>query len=190
MNRPADPIALASRSPRRYQLLCAAGYQVTVIEGALEPAAPTEGEAAEVARAQAWAKMPATSTDRLVIAADTVVVVDRQVLGKPVDGADAVRMLSALSGRTHAVCSAAALSWRGEERTVYRVAEVRFRQLSSADIERYVGTGEPMDKAGAYGIQGAGAHLVEQVSGSHTTVVGLPLPALIAALDSWGVVRC
>jgi septum formation protein len=102
MNRPADPIALASRSPRRYQLLCAAGYQVTVIEGALEPAAPTEGEAAEVARAQAWAKMPATSTDRLVIAADTVVVVDRQVLGKPVDGADAVRMLSALSGRTHA----------------------------------------------------------------------------------------
>jgi septum formation protein len=190
MKRLATPLYLASRSPRRFELLCAAGYRVELVEGAQEPENPRDGDAREVARAQAWAKMPAADPDHLLVSADTVVVVDRTVLGKPANAADARRMLRALSGRSHAVCSAVALRWKGRQQTVCRLAKVQFRSLSTPDIDRYVETGEPMDKAGAYGIQGAGAHLIDRVTGSHTTVVGLPLPGLIAALDRWEVVRC
>ena len=113
-----------------------------------------------------------------MIAADTVVVLDGQILGKPTDAADAVRMLTKLSGRTHKVLTGVAVSFQGRQLAEVCGTEVIFRTLTAAEIADYVATGEPLDKAGAYGIQGRGAVFVEKINGCYNNVVGLPLTRL------------
>lgn len=116
-----------------------------------------------------------TGTETPVVSADTIVVLDNIILGKPADAADAKRMLSMLSGRTHQVKTAAAVRYLNKTLLQVITTEVHFRTLTEPEIEWYAGTGEPMDKAGAYGIQGKGAVLVEKIEGSYDNVVGLPL---------------
>jgi septum formation protein len=127
--------------------------------------------------------------DALVIAADTIVVLDGRIFGKPVDEADACRMLRALSGRTHVVHTAVVVALGGGRRVESRVESTRvtFRELDDSEIAAYVATGEPMDKAGAYGIQGYGATIVERVDGDYFTVMGLALRRLVALLERVGI---
>jgi septum formation protein len=125
--------------------------------------------------------------DALIISADTIVVIDGQVLGKPRDAADATRMLRTLSGRTHVVFTAVAAAIGGTVESAVEAVAVTFRELSDATIAAYIATGEPNDKAGAYGIQGYGATLVERIDGDYFAVMGLPLRRLVALLDRLGV---
>ena len=127
--------------------------------------------------------------DALVIAADTIVAVDGRIFGKPVDEADARRMLRVLSGRTHVVHTAVAVVRDAGRRVESKVESTRvtFRDLNDSEIADYVATGEPMDKAGAYGIQGYGATIVERVDGDYFTVMGLALRRLVSLLEQVGV---
>ena len=124
----------------------------------------------------------------LVIAADSIVALDGAVLGKPNDGLEAFRMLSALSGRRHQVYTGVTLLRDGERRTEHEVTTVTFRELTQDDITRYIATGEPMDKAGAYGAQGKAALFVEGIEGDFFNVMGLPLCRLGKMLRQQGVV--
>jgi septum formation protein len=188
----SERLVLASRSPRRADLLRTAGIPFRV-----QPAGDVEAaHAAELARvhdqperyAEELARLKAADVrdgvdERLVLGADTIVVLDGDVLEKPADAAEAHAMLARLSGREHVVISAIALlvaggrTWIGHERT-----EVTFLPLESGAIDRYVATGEPMDKAGAYGIQGYGALMVRGLRGCYFNVMGLPLALLGRAL--------
>ncbi len=183
-------VILASSSPRRLQLLQQIG-----IEAKVRPAAFDELSAGkmadEVVLANAVGKCQAVCAacgDKVpVIAADTVVVLDNQILGKPKDAADAVRMLTELSGRTHKVLTGVAVSFDGRQLAEVCETEVIFRTLTAAEIADYVATGEPLDKAGAYGIQGRGAVFVEKINGCYNNVVGLPLTRLHLMLAKLGV---
>lgn len=185
-------IVLASQSPRRRELLERMGLRdFRVLAPAIDETEP-DGTPPEVLvcglsarKARAVARQIGPET--LVLAADTVVALDRQILGKPKDGRDAERMLAALSGRTHQVYTGVTLRRGAREETRYEVTQVRFRTLCEEDIRRYVATGEPMDKAGAYGIQGYGALLVEEICGDYCNVVGLPVFRLGQMLNDFGV---
>jgi len=180
----ADVLVLASASPRRAELLQQVGiaFEVRVSQVAEDGDVPG-AEPAEVAELHARQKaldVAAGAPLRLVLGADTVVVLDGRVLGKPRDEDEARAMLRALSGRTHEVITGVALALlRGADPELIAQDHVRtqvtFRELSEAEIEAYVMSGEPMDKAGAYGIQGRGALLVEEIKGCYSNVVGLPL---------------
>ena len=122
-----------------------------------------------------------------VIAADTIVVIDNVILGKPQDAAAAKAMLQRLSGRTHQVMTGVAVSYKGQKMSEVCVTDVSFRQLTAEEIDAYIATGEPMDKAGAYGIQGRGAVLVEKINGCYNNVVGLPLTMLHEMFRQLGV---
>jgi septum formation protein len=167
-------LVLASGSPRRRELLGLLGVPFDVVSPDVdESPLPGEGPTDHVLRI-ASAKANAVARRRpesLVLAADTVVDLDDRILGKPVDAADAARMLRALSGREHRVHTGVVVADDAELVTTV----VRFDELFPADVERYVATGEPLDKAGAYAIQGAGAAFVREVRGSVTNVIGLPL---------------
>ena len=184
-------IILASQSPRRRELLKRMGleeFEVIPARGE-ERAAPglsPEQLVEELSRRKAE-EIAAAHPEALIIAADTVVSVDGAVLGKPRDRDDAVRMLSLLSGREHMVYSGLTVCRRGRFVTGHEATGVRFRPLSREDISRYVSTGEPMDKAGAYGIQGYGCTLVEGISGDYYNVVGLPVCRLGQILAGFGV---
>jgi septum formation protein len=180
-----QPLVLASQSPRRKSLLLCAGISFEVrpsrivepipLEGDLDPAGPCE-----VAKKCACLKSQAVWTDypyARVLGADTIVVLEGSIFGKPRDGAHAVRMLQRLSGRDHEVITGMCLSGPTDSapRVCSVTTRVRFKTLTRAEIEAYVKTGEPMDKAGAYGIQDRGAFLVRSIEGSYTNVVGLPV---------------
>ena len=122
-----------------------------------------------------------------VIAADTIVVIDNVILGKPQDAAAAKAMLQCLSGRTHQVITGVAVRYKGQQLSKVCVTDVSFRQLIAEEIDAYIATGEPMDKAGAYGIQGRGAVLVEKINGCYNNVVGLPLSLLYLMMQRLGV---
>lgn len=175
-------VILASQSPRRRELLTLVGIAHEVQPADIDET-PWPGEAPvphteRLARAKAHV-IATREPGALVIAADTIVVVDGDILGKPADVAEARAMLRRLSGRTHEVCTAIAVS-EGErtESEVVRVP-VRFRALDDDTIARYVATGEPMDKAGAYGIQGYGATIVEHIEGDYFAVMGLSLVTVV-----------
>ncbi|MEX2550178.1 MAG: Maf family protein [Nitriliruptoraceae bacterium] len=183
-------LVLASSSPRRAELLARLGVSPELRPTHIdETPQPGEGPAHLVERLAA-AKAHAASTgddDEVVLAADTVVVLGGEVLGKPRDREDAGRMLSTLSGRTHEVTSGIAVL-RGRTRLIERVTtRVTFRRLEEAEIAWYVETGEPADKAGAYGLQGAGAVLVSHLDGSDTNVIGLALDVTVALLRQVGL---
>ncbi|KPK03154.1 MAG: septum formation inhibitor Maf [Gemmatimonadota bacterium] len=184
-------ITLASSSPRRRHLLDMLGIAHEVIPADVDerPRAGEEPEAMAVRLASekarsVWERYPA----RPVLAADTVVVIDGEILGKPRDAADARRMLATLSGRDHLVMTAVALAEpAGEILQQCDVTRVWFRSLTPEVIEAYVATGEPLDKAGSYGVQGMGALLVERVEGDFFGVMGLPLRLVADLLAAAGV---
>jgi len=184
-------IILASASPRRAELLRTLGvpFEVVVADGA-EPAMEAADDVAAWVEAAARAKAAAVAVihpEALIVAADTIVVWDGEILGKPQDEREAAAMLRRLSGRTHQVYTGLCV-WRGgQAQTSHVVTQVTFRPLSAALIDAYVATGEPMDKAGAYGIQGKGALLVEKIDGCYFNVVGLPLVRLAEMLEAAGV---
>ena len=184
MTRAGAPVRviLASQSPRRRELLALVGIAHEVRPADVDES-PLPGEA-PVPHAERLARAKADTLarlhpDALVVAADTVVVIDGDILGKPRDTAHASAMLARLAGREHTVVTAVAVS-RGDRvaSAVERVL-VRFRPLTDAEIAAYVATGEPMDKAGAYGIQGYGATIVERIDGDFFAVMGLPLATVV-----------
>jgi septum formation protein len=178
-------LILASASPRRRELLAQIGVTFDVEVADVDEGDDPRANAVDKARAVAARHR---GEDALVLGADTEVVVDGSVLGKPVDDAHAREMLRHLAGRTHSVVSAYALVDCATGDEVVRAVEtdVTFRPLTDDDIDAYVATGEPLDKAGAYGIQGRGAVLVERIDGDYFTVVGLPLADLTVALRRFG----
>ncbi len=185
-------IVLASGSPRRRQLLAEAGLSFECAEsGVEERRAPDEG-AREYALRMAREKASAVSCrapDAIVIGADTVVECAGEILEKPADEADARRMLAKLSGREHLVVTAFAIFAAGgmiESEAVE--SRVSFRRLSESEIADYIATGEPFDKAGAYGIQGIGGGFIERVDGPQDNVMGLPVRSVMAALARAGAV--
>ena len=189
MTEPAAPrVVLASASPRRRELLALIG-----IAHEVQPANIDESyRAGETPRAHverlAREKAIAVATKgALTIGSDTVVIVDGDILGKPADDRDAAAMLRRLSGRDHVVMTGIAVDWNGALRSDVEEVAVRFRALSDDDISAYIATREPMDKAGAYGIQGFGATIVERVEGDYFAVMGLPLNRLVQLLRDAGI---
>jgi len=191
INRQNPRLHLASRSPRRRELLTQIGVSFDTIvfrnpprdDKALDET-PQAGEdpvvyVERVARAKAehgwrivdWRRLMAQP----VLAADTTLEFDGEIIGKPVDGDDAERILRQLSGHTHRVLTAVAVAFDGRVESTLSISDVRFRALDDAEIRSYVASGEPMDKAGAYGIQGRAGMFVEHLAGSYTGVMGLPL---------------
>ncbi len=182
---------LASSSPRRQQLLSLTGLRFKVIVSQVEEDNAKDMPPQELAIAHAREKAFDVSKhvcgDDIIIGADTIVVLDGKVFGKPTDKNDAAEMLRALAGREHIVISGVAVVKGQQFFTGYSSTRVKFRQLSPKQIRNYIATGEPMDKAGAYAIQGRGSLLVEKIDGCYNNVVGLPLVTLAELLNMAGV---
>ncbi len=201
-------LILASSSPRRKELLRVAGVEFSVVAPHFEEDSVRgrSGRYADLVRKSALAKARDVARQKagLILAADTIVVCDGEIMGKPTDEADARRMLCKLSGHWHTVYTGVAMlgagfvnpasagftnpaprtgSLKGEHCLLgYERTEVAFRRLSNSEIERYIATGEPVDKAGAYAIQGRGAALIRTMRGCYTNVIGLPIPKVLAML--------
>ena len=183
-------IVLASRSPRRHDLLNLIGIEHDVVpadidervRGRERPSKHAERLAREKAAAAAG-----PDENLIAIGADTIVLIDGKILGKPTSAVDAGSMLSLLSGREHMVVTAVAVARGRKVRSAVEEVLVKFRKLSDEEIEAYIATGEPMDKAGAYGIQGYGATIVERIKGDYFAVMGLPLVRLVTLLGEVGV---
>ena len=184
-------IILASASPRRAELLESAGIRFQVVPGHIdETALPNEEPVAHVLRlaVEKAAEVARREEGDFFVGADTIVLYDGEIMGKPRDNADAVRMLRKLSGVAHEVITGYAVVERGGARRVSRAVSTRvfFKELTAAEIDAYVATGCPLDKAGAYAIQGGAAYMVERIEGSYTNVVGLPLCEVVSALREVG----
>ena len=179
-------IILASKSPRRQELIGSITPEFKVIVSDVDEVLPAGIVPEEVPAYLAGIKAQAVAVKYphdVVIGADTVVILDGEVLGKPRDAADAERMLTALSGRTHSVITGCAVIANGRKRSFSEVTSVEFYPLSEKEIADYIATGEPFDKAGAYGIQGRGSVLVRRIEGDFFNVVGLPVARLKRELD-------
>jgi septum formation protein len=184
-------VLLASSSPRRRELLSLVGIPHEVrpsnLDETMRPGEVPREHAERLAREKA-AAVAAPDSDVVTVAADTIVVIDGKVLGKPTDTRDAARMLGMLSGRRHTVITAVAVSRAGELLSAVEEVGVKFRTLTAEEIDEYIATGEPMDKAGGYGIQGFGATIVERVEGDYFAVMGLSLVRLVRLLGEVGIV--
>ena len=185
-------LILASQSPRRRALLRQIGVDdftvlATDSDGSYDPRWSPEELVSRLSARKAAAAAAQAGPDAIVIAADTMVFLDHERLGKPADGDDAFRMLSDLSGREHTVRTGVTVRRGDLSRTEVEATAVRFRPLTAEEIRRYIATGEPMDKAGAYGIQGLGALLVEGIRGDYFNVMGLPVLRLARMLRGFGV---
>ena len=175
-------IILASASPRRKELLSRAEVKFDICLKSVDETVPAGMDPAQGAEHTAAVKAMAVSfinNDAIVIGADTVVVLDDEVLGKPKDKDDAVEMLKKLSGREHKVITGVCLACNGKYETFHCVSKVRFYPLTDEEIRHYVASGEPLDKAGAYGIQGKGMMLVESIEGDFYNIVGLPVALVV-----------
>ncbi|MGH7670318.1 MAG: Maf family protein [Gemmatimonadaceae bacterium] len=186
MTRPR--VILASASPRRRELLTLIGIPHEVrpadIDESLRAGESPAGYVERLAREKATAL---AHHDQVTIGSDTTVVVDDDVLAKPESTFDAARMLRRLSGRSHVVMTAVAVAWQGRVESGVEEVGVTFRQLTDDDITRYIATGEPMDKAGAYGIQGYGATIVTRVDGDYFAVMGLPVNRMVRLFERLGL---
>jgi septum formation protein len=190
------PLVLGSGSPRRRELLARAGIAFEVLPADIDESARDGEEPAAFAlrlareKAQAVATRVGATPRRLVLGADTIVVIDGDVLGKPVDAEDAVRLLGRLVGREHRVYTAVAVlaSDRIEHAATCVVASgVAMRAAGEDEIRRYVATGEPLDKAGAYAAQGEGRRFIARIEGSESNVIGLPIDETLALLRESGL---
>jgi len=194
-------VYLASQSPRRRQLL----EQIGVRHEMLLPGPEEDADALEAVRT---GELPSIYVERVtraklaaakkrlaarglapapILCADTTVALGRRILGKPADAADAARTLTLLGGRTHRVITAVAVAWKGKSRLLASVSRVRFARLSAAEIDRYVASGEPFGKAGAYAIQSAAAAWIARIEGSYTGIMGLPLHETATLLKEAGI---
>ena len=182
-------LILASQSPRRRELLGLMGHpfviRVADIDETMDPDGDPYDEVARVSRLKAMAV--AREEQDIVVAADTIVVVAGRVLGKPRDEEEALEMLRSLSGRDHQVMTGMTVLCGEEAVTVTEVTDIHFRELSEGEIRAYIATGEPMDKAGAYGIQGGAALFATHLSGDYYNVMGLPVCRLAVILRQFGL---
>ena len=187
----SNRLILASASPRRRELLQEAGYLFEI-----DPAKKEEnryesltGEAKTEALARDKAlEVLARHKDCVVLGSDTLVLLEGECLGKPKNEAEAARMLEKLAGRSHRVCTTVCVASEGRISSFRQIAEVTFRPLSQKEILDYVATGEPMDKAGAYGIQGKAAKFVSRIEGDYTAIVGLPVCRTCQLLQAFGII--
>jgi septum formation protein len=179
------PLVLASASPRRRQLLEMLGIPCTVVPSRVPEVRIADEKAIPYAERLAQSKALSVEGD-LVLAADTIVLSGHSILEKPADEADAFHMLSRLRGHSHQVVTAVALAHMRQLRLKTDVTKVTFRHVSDEFLRAYIATGEPMDKAGAYGIQGYGAALVERVEGDFFGVMGLPVRLVLDLLEEAG----
>lgn len=183
-------VVLASASPRRRELLNLVGIphevQPANIDETIRHRETPRRHTERLAREKASA-IATRDPNLITIGADTIVVINRKVLGKPADADEAAAMLRQLSGRQHTVVTAVAVSRGKKLRSAVEEVRVKFRRLRDEEIDAYVATGEPMDKAGAYGIQGYGATIVECIDGDYFSVMGLPLARLVGLLHDVGV---
>jgi len=192
MKNAPPPLILASNSPRRSALLRQIGAQFSVasadVDESIMPGEPAEEYVVRVARDKVRVAVQRISAG-IVIAADTIVVLDNEIMGKPADAQDAKKVLMKLSGRMHRVITGVAVAETvtGRELVKTALTKVWFRELSASDIASYVASGEPLDKAGAYGIQEKGALLVDKIEGCYNNVVGLPLALLGEMLREFGI---
>jgi septum formation protein len=195
MTHPANQLYLASASPRRRELLEQLGLTLQRIHADIDetphPGEPAAAYAERLALEKAAAGWHVVADSGLpshpLLAADTTVTLDGEIFGKPVDRADAARMLKLFSGRTHQVITALAVRQGEQVEHAVSISDVTFRPLTDADIERYLDSGEPFDKAGAYGIQGLAGVFVQHISGSFTGVMGLPLFETAQVLGRFGL---
>lgn len=184
-------LILASASPRRQELLRGLGLDFTIqtadIDETMDPAQGAAAEVARVSRKKADAILAVAPADAVVIAADTIVCIDDKILGKPISETAAVEMLQTLSGRNNQVRTGVTVCSHQASLTRVVTTDVCFRDLSPDEILAYVATGEPMDKAGAYGIQGLASIFVRELHGDYFNVMGLPLCALSQMLQQFGI---
>jgi septum formation protein len=185
-------LILASASPRRRELLTDAGYEFEVVSPRVEEASHgwlTIRELTIWNAARKAAAASGISRDAVVLAADTLVTIDGEVLGKPANLDEAVQMLHRLSGRSHEVWTGVRINdaARGRTRSFHEMSRVQFRQLDDRAIRNYLGKIDPLDKAGAYAAQGYGAEIIERIDGSYSNVVGLPMEKTSAALRVFGI---
>ena len=182
---------LASQSPRRHELMKLTGLPFTIriadVDETMDKSLPVQQEVTRVSRMKAQAIAAGASPDDIVIAADTIVVIDGRELGKPHSEEEALGMLRLLSGRTHEVVTVLSVCKGARIESEAVVTKVTFRVLSDPEIRAYIRTGEPMDKAGSYGIQGYGAMFVSRIEGDYFSVMGLPLCPLCRMLRGFGV---
>lgn len=184
-------LILASASPRRHEILESVGlsHEISVpdVDETVDGGLGCEDAVKEIARRKALAALGTAPVESVVLAADTMVEVDGKALGKPTSGADACRMLESLSGKTHRVFTGIAVS-NGKKTVSEAVCtSVIVRELRRDEIEGYVATGEPLDKAGAYGIQGIGGAFVSHIDGDYFNVVGLPICRVVEILRDFGI---
>lgn len=191
-------IILASASPRRKELLAQIGLTFTVMPSDIEEAPVStlpQDIVIELSKAKArdiWEKIDLS--DCLVVSADTVVAIEGEILGKPKDEADAVRMLTLLSGKEHQVYTGVTMIWQNEEGkeeeySFYVCTGVLMYRIGREEIADYVRSGEPMDKAGAYGVQGRAAAYIKSIRGEYSNVVGLPVGRLYQEMKAWGLMQ-
>lgn len=187
---PGVGLVLASASPRRREMLSRLGLTFRLAPAQIDENLLPGEDAAQAAQrlAEAKAEAVATAPTDTVLAADTLVVLGQEIMGKPKDAAEAARMLQQLSGAQHEVITGYCLLNQAGRKVGLGRSLVTFRNLSDAEIAAYLATGEPLDKAGAYAVQGLGGALVKEVSGSYTNVVGLPLAAVIELLLEQGLI--
>lgn len=177
-----NKLILASGSPRRYSLLSGYGFDVTVIKPDFDESTVTESDPSALVLALAHGKAASVNApkDTLLLAADTVVAIDGQVLGKPEDSLEAFEMLDRLSGRTHSVYTGVCIRKNESTELFYAKSDVTFYNLSNTQIEKYISTGSPLDKAGSYGIQDdMGIAFVRSVDGEISNVIGLPMEQVL-----------
>lgn len=189
-------LILASKSPRRIEILRNVGYDFTITPASYDEstvdlsANPVKGveKLAEGKAKAVFDTLPSVAKlNTVVLGADTIVVCDGEVMLKPKDESDAVRMLKKLSGKTHQVYTAVALVTAKETNIFVEKTDVYFYNLTEDEIDEYIKTGEPMDKAGAYGIQGKGCFLVKKIDGDYFNVVGLPISSVMRQLKKIGL---
>ena len=184
-------LILASKSPRRRQLLEQMGLQFRVVtaqaDETMDPAKPVDQEIGRVSRLKAEAVRSQVQAEDIIIAADTLVCIDGKRLGKPHTEREAAAMQRQLSGRDHTVVTGVSVSRGDRTQTFTEQTRIHFRSLSEAEIQAYVATGEPMDKAGAYGIQGLAGLFVTALDGDYYNVMGLPICRLTQVLRSFGI---
>jgi len=186
-------IILASQSPRRRELLTLMGLDFTIITSDVEEQPPHGAPVAEYVSALALQKAEAVAKDHpnaCVIGADTVVYLDGDILGKPHTPENAKKYLTRMQGRQHTVYTGVAVITNGKTDVRVETTDVTFAPMSETEIDWYVATGEPLDKAGAYGVQGPGGIFVKHIKGNYFNVIGMPLPLLYQMLLDAGVLAC
>jgi septum formation protein len=186
-------LLLASNSPRRRQLLAERGFDFRSVAPDVAERLDVDLTLRELTAFNAIRKglnVARRHSGKVVLAADTLVALDAQIIGKPADVDEAIAILRRLSGRVHEVCSAVFVCHLAQARSISfdEISRVRFRRLSEKQIKRYIDKVEPLDKAGAYAAQGYGTDIIDKIEGSYTNVVGLPMEKTIAALAEFGIV--